>query len=126
VRLCLDEHYSPQIAAGLRDLGREVASVKERPELESLGDSELLAVMHSERRAVLTENVQDFAPIIRQIAAEGRDHFGIVYSSLSSMPRSRDTIGMFIDSLSELMERFPGDEDFLNRTEWLSPARSGR
>jgi hypothetical protein len=125
VRLCLDEHYSPRIAADLCELGHDVASVKERPELESLPDAELLAVMTTEKRALLTENVHDFAPLIRQIAADGHDHYGIVYSASASMPRSRNTIGLFVTTLGELLQRFPGDDDFVNRTEWLNPVRGG-
>ena len=121
MKLCLDEHYSPQIAVDLREAGHDVVSVKERPELESLGDAELLAVMIAERRALLTENVADFAPLIRQMAAVGESHHGIVYSSSRSMPRSRSTIGMFVDALAELVRRFPGDDDFVDRIAWLNP-----
>jgi hypothetical protein len=121
VRLCLDEHYSPQIAADLRDLGHDVTSVKERQELAGLPDAELLALMRAERRALLTENVADFAPLIRQLGAAGEDHFGIIYSPSASMPRSRATIGVFVASLRALLEGHPGDQDFVNQTEWLTP-----
>ena len=120
MRLCLDEHYSPHIAAELRAAGYDVTSVKERRELTGLSDEELLAIMTSERRALLTENVQDFAPLLSRIGADGGTHYGIVYSAARSMPRSRATLGLFVDALASVLQRFPGDDDFANRTEWLT------
>jgi hypothetical protein len=119
VRLCLDEHYSPRIAAGLRERGQDVDCVKERPELMSLDDPELLAQMATERRALLTENVIDFMPLIRQWQSRSESHYGVVFSSPQSMPRSRNTIGTFIERVARVMERYPGAEDFRDHIEWL-------
>lgn len=119
MRLCLDEHYAARIATGLRALGHDVDCVKERRELIRLSDDQLLRLMTTERRALLTENVADFAPLIHQIVAAGDSHYGIVYSSPRSMPRSRNTIGVFVDALDAVMHRFPGDDDFVNKVEWL-------
>lgn len=121
MRLGLDQLYSPQIAEDLRAEGFDVISVAERPELEGMSDPELLAAMTIERRALLTENVRDFAPLIDQIGAAGDSHFGMVYSSHSRMPRSNATIGVFVRALSALMRRYPGDEDLRDRVEWLQP-----
>jgi hypothetical protein len=119
VRLCLGEHYSPQIAIDLRDAGFDVVSVKERPELLSMSDAELLATMTAERRALLTENVADFAPLIGQRAADGEAFFGIIYSTDKTMPRSKATIGRYVAALTLLMERFPEEDGFVDRVEWL-------
>jgi Domain of unknown function (DUF5615) len=119
VKLCLDEHYAVQIAADLRGIGHDVDCVKERPELISLSDGDLLSRLRAERRALLTENVSDFAPLVRQILAAGELHYGIVFSSPRSMPRSRNTIGAFVSALDAVMRRFPGESDFANRIEWL-------
>ncbi len=119
MRLCLDGHYSPTIAQKLREAGHDVEAVKERPELVELSDAHLLALMTSERRALLTENVGDFAPLARQMVARGEDHYGLIFSSPHSMPRSRNTIGEFVRRLDEILRRHPGDDDFVNRVEWL-------
>jgi Domain of unknown function (DUF5615) len=119
VKLCLDEHYAVQIATELRGIGHDVDCVKERPELISLSDSDLLSLMTAERRALLTENVSDFAPLVRQILAAGESHYGIIFSSPRSMPRSRNTIGPFVAALDAVMRRFPHENDFANKTEWL-------
>jgi len=118
VRLCLDEHYSDRIASDLRGLGHDVHCVKERPELVSLNDEELLVLMTSERRALLTENVADFAPIVQRFVTAGEANYGIIYTS----PRTRNTIGLYVEALEVLLRKYPGDEDFINRTEWLIPS----
>ncbi|HLX31185.1 MAG TPA: DUF5615 family PIN-like protein [Gaiellaceae bacterium] len=122
MRLCLDEHYSPAIASQLRDAGYDVTCVKERPELESLTDVDLLATLSSERRALLTEDVVDFAPLIAQMGAVGDSHFGVIFSTHKVMPRSKRTIGRFVAALTLVLERHPGEEDFVDRVEWLHPA----
>jgi hypothetical protein len=111
--------YSPEIAKGLRDKGYDVDCVKERPELKGLDDDVLLPIMIDERRALLTENVSDYAPLITRMAADEQSHYGIVYSSNSSMPRGKNTIGVFVQALAAIMDRFPGDDDFLDQVEWL-------
>lgn len=119
MRLCLDEHYSPQIAVALRDLGHDVVAAAERSDLVSLSDAELLAALVREQRALLTENVRDFAPLVHQMAAAGERHFGLVHSSPRSMPRNRDTIGAFVESLRALLDRFPADDALVDRIKWL-------
>jgi hypothetical protein len=121
VKLCLDEHYCFEIAKQLRDKGHDVCAVKERPELIGLSDVELLNRMIAEQRALLTENIADFAPIVGQATAAGESTYGIVVSSPKSMPRSLGTIGLFVDRLHELLERHPGVEDFRDHFEWLEP-----
>lgn len=119
MKLCLDEHYSPQIADELRRAGYDVASVKERPELISLADGELLSMMTAEQRALLTENVQDFAPLIAARAADGQSHYGVIYTSAPSMPRAKATIGTYARALAALLGENPGDADFIDRVHWL-------
>jgi Domain of unknown function (DUF5615) len=113
--------YSPRIAEALRAQGHDVECVKERPELRGMPDEELLALMIGERRALLTEDVADFAPIAQQLATDGSSHYGLVFSSSSSMPRANSTIGVFIGALRSLLQRYPGENDLMDRQEWLSP-----
>lgn len=120
MRLCLDEHYSPQIAEELRRAGHDVTSVKERPELVGLSDSELLAAADAEQRTLLTENVQDFAPLIALRAANGVSHYGIVYTSPESMPRAKATIGAYVRALAALLAGNPADDAFADRVHWLN------
>lgn len=96
-----------------------MVAISERAELRALADEELWGRMQDDRRALLTENVADFAPLVQRAAAGAEDHYGIVFSSPHSMPRGAATIGLFVQRLRELMDRYPGDDDFRNRVEWL-------
>lgn len=121
MRMCLDAMYSPKIASELRTNGHDVCAVKERTELVSLHDPEIWNWVLAEKRALVTENVGDFAPIVQQTAVAGQSHWGIIYSSPRSMPRSSATIGLFVLRLGEILERFPGEDDFVDQTHWLQP-----
>ena len=87
MRLCLDEHYSPSIAAQLRERGHDVISVQDRPALVGLPDRQLVELVADERRAIVTENVGDFVPIVARLALEGRNHSGLVLTSGAALPR---------------------------------------
>ena len=121
MRLCLDEHYSVRIAEELRRRNRDVVAVKEHSDLIALSDGQLWAVMQRERRALLTENVADFVPLVQHSAAAGEDHWGIVFSSARSLPRGSGTIGLFVARLDDLLQRHPGEDDFRNGLHWLQP-----
>ncbi|MGH3077643.1 MAG: DUF5615 family PIN-like protein [Gaiellaceae bacterium] len=119
MRRCLDEHYSHQIAKALRGRGHDVVAVGERLELRGLGDGELVNVMQTERRALVTENVGDFMPLVHELAARSEDHWGFVFSSPTSMPRGSGTIGSFVEALDRLLRERAGDDDLLNQVTWL-------
>jgi hypothetical protein len=118
VRLALDNHYSPRIAARLREKGHDVDAVVERGwEMES--DDALLARCHDEGRALMTNNVGDFVVIPRLWAAEGRSHAGLVFTSDASLPRSRATIGRYVQLLDRLLKSMPADDALADQIRWL-------
>jgi hypothetical protein len=121
VRLCLDELYSPDIAAQLRQRGHDVISVHDRPALVGLPDPELMELMSDEGRAVLTENAGDFVPLVARLALEGRDHFGPVLTSSASLPRSRNTIGRYVRALDAFLAERRADDALVNQIAWLAP-----
>lgn len=117
MRLALDHHYSTKIADQLRDRGHDVVAALERGwQLEE--DEVLLALCHEERRALLTNNVADFVVIARLWAAEGRSHSGLIFTSDMSMPRSRNTVGRYVDALDQVLTSLRSDEA-LDRVLWL-------
>ena len=100
VKLALDHHYSSRITVGLRDLGHDVITVSERG-WEAETDEDVLALCLGEQRAILTNNVVDFAVIVDV----GRWKAGCTLGSSSprqSVPRSSDWIGQYVITLDNL------------------------
>lgn len=120
MKLLLDEHYSPEIAARLRRDGHDVTAVSGDPELEGIGDESLLRQAAAQRRALLTNNVRDLASLAGAWAAGGEEHLGLIFTSDESLPRSRNTIGTYVEKLRELLDRNTGDDAFRGRVEWLA------
>jgi len=119
VRLLLDELYAKKIAEQLRELGHDVVAVKERPELEGLKDEQLFEVMATEQRAIVTENWPDFDRLTREAAESGATHYGVLFTSRRQLPRSRDTIGLYVRVLGDFLQRHPGVDALLNSSSWL-------
>lgn len=119
MRLLLDEQYSPEIAEQLRHRGYDVVAVKGSRELEGMEDEALLRSAAEQGRALLTNNVSDFAPLSPEWVSRGEHHMGLVFTSDESMPRSRKTIGLYIEKLSELLDANPEEDALRGRAAWL-------
>ena len=118
MRLVLDHHYSPLIAQQLRERGHDVVTAGERG-WEAEDDEPLLDLCASDGRALLTNNVADFAVIARQWQSQGRSHHGLILMSDHSMPRNRNTIGRYVEVLAVLMTDNPADGSLVDRVHWL-------
>ena len=119
MRLLLDEHYSPRIATELRERGHDVVSAAERDDVRGLGDRELWNVATAEGRALMTENAADFMPFVREAAAEGARHSGVVFTSPRSSPRSLGTIGVYVERLDSYLREHSADDALADRVHWL-------
>ena len=82
-------------------------------------DEPLLALCATEQRALLTNSVADFTVIARRWALEGRSHLGMLFTSDTSLPRSRQTIGRYVTALQALIRANPTDDAFTDRIHWL-------
>jgi len=122
MRVCLDELYSPKIAAALRAQGHDAISVHDRPGLVALPDAHLLNLMAAEGRAIVTENAIDYVPLARALALESRSHFGLVLTSSAALRRSRTTIGRFARALDAFLGERPADDAMRDQVAWLPPA----
>lgn len=118
MRLALDHHCPTAIAVQLRSRGHDVEAAVER-EWHALSDAELLEACGSESRALLTNNVTDFALIARLRAAQGQSHSGLVFTSDASLRRTPGTVGRYVQLLDALLQANPGEDAFADRIEWL-------
>jgi predicted nuclease of predicted toxin-antitoxin system len=79
VRLLLDAHVSgPKVGRRLEQAGHDVRALDQEPALEGLDDDEVLALAATEQRILVTHNVADFPPILREWAATQRAHAGVI------------------------------------------------
>ncbi|MGH2356499.1 MAG: DUF5615 family PIN-like protein [Candidatus Limnocylindria bacterium] len=123
MRLLLDEHYSPQIARQLRQRRHDVVAARERPEFHGLSDADLLAHAALERRAIVTENVADFAELHRIALVSGQRHYGLVFTSSRGFPRTTRAIGRLVRALDALLDANRADDALASQTWWLEPPR---
>jgi predicted nuclease of predicted toxin-antitoxin system len=79
VRLYFDRHIMARLAIDLRSRGYDVLTTEEAG-LDTASDEEQLAFATGERRAILTFNIRDFAPLHTRWLAAGQSHAGIVVS----------------------------------------------
>lgn len=111
--------YPPQIAEELTRRGFDVVAAKGSRELQGIEDVELLRRATLESRALVTDNTQDFMPILERLANLGLPHQGVLFTAHHSLPRSRRTIGLFVRSLETYLREHPGDEELRDRHDWL-------
>jgi hypothetical protein len=79
MRLLLDAHVSgPSVGGPLGDRGHDVRALDQEPELEGLDDDEVRALASEDGRILVTHNVADFPGILREWAAGGRSHAGVI------------------------------------------------
>lgn len=118
MRIALDHHYSPIIAEQLRSQDHDVVAAVERGWHQDTDDS-LLGRCTAERRVLVTNNVGDFMAISRQWATQGRSHAGLIFTSDPSLPRTRRTIGKYVELLAALLLNEPDSDAWEDRIYWL-------
>lgn len=121
VRSLLDEHFSPEIARQLRARGHDVAAVQEHAKLIGRADRVHFASMHEQRRAIVTQDLGDFRPLLARAMHAGTKTYGLVCVP-SRVSLSREATGQLVSSLEQLLQRHPGEEDLIGRggEVWLS------
>jgi len=123
VRLLLDEHFSPKIAAALRALGHDVMAVWDEPALRGVSDADLFAHAAMTGQRIVTENVRDFLPLAAAARAEGSPAAALLLLSPRRFDRGHGGFGSIVDALAAWLDGNPGgrpDEDWLTR-----PAMNG-
>ena len=118
MKVALDHHYTARIASKLCDRGHDVIAIPERG-WEQESDERLLELSHADDRALLTNNVADFAVLAREWAATGRHHAGLIFTSDASLPRGMSTVGRYVDLLDALLNAHTAPRAFEDRVHWL-------
>ena len=116
MRILLDAHVSGRaVGRALTEVGHDVRALDSEIELEGLSDPEVLELAATESRVLVTANVRDFEPLLREWAGEGRPHPGVIL--IPPSVRNED-FGVLISGVQTTM----GDttqEGWMNRVEWL-------
>lgn len=122
MKLLLDEMYWPALAEQLIARGHDVIAANAHGHLSGIPDEEVFAAAQLEQRAVVTENVGDFIPIVQSYAAARTAHHGLVLVAPSAYPRDRAhkevTLGALVTALYTLLQQDP-DTSSGAWTTWL-------
>jgi alpha-amylase/alpha-mannosidase (GH57 family) len=113
-KIHLNENLSPSLAIQLRKHGFDVTSSQEA-KLLSEPDEVQLAYAASQQRAILTFNIGDFARLHDNYLAEGKEHWGVIFST-------EEPIGVLFRRLLRLLSSVSADE-LKNQTRWLNEFR---
>lgn len=119
MRLLLDEHFSPVIAEELCKRGHDVVAAVAISELRHREDAELVAWATSQHRALVTENVADYARLHELHLSRGDRHYGIVLTSRRRFPPNSAGIGRLVRALDELLNAFEKQDALLSDLHWL-------
>lgn len=108
VRLLLDEMYPPILAELLREQGHDVVAVVAMPELGGVDDPVVLDAATTDDRCLVTENIRDFATLIRYTS-----HSGVLFVHGQRWPRTRSGIHRLAIALGKTISngRVPGPND---------------
>lgn len=120
VALLLDEMHAPVVAAALRDRGHDVLAVADQDDLRALTDEELFRWAAEYDRRIVTENVKDFAPLLRRADELGQRAARLLFTSSRTFPRTRRDPGPLIDALDAWLRAAQAIEPPVE--DWLQPA----
>jgi predicted nuclease of predicted toxin-antitoxin system len=105
VRLYLDRHIMSRLAVDLRGQGFDVLTTQEAGK-DTASDEDQLAFATADRRAILTFNIRDFAPLHEHRQAVGQAHAGII---VSQQLGSRQ-YGQLLHRMLRLLNHFTAEE----------------
>jgi len=121
LKLLLDEMLDPRIAVQLRARGHRVRDVQEESVLRGESDRTLLRLAELSYEALVTDNVADFCRLHDEFMVHRNDHAGIILASPARFPRSKRTVGLWVDALDRLLVEFGanGRRSLRNECHWL-------
>ncbi|MDR0435725.1 MAG: DUF5615 family PIN-like protein [Propionibacteriaceae bacterium] len=102
--LLLDEHHPPALAAELRAEGFDVVAVSGDAMLEGMPDAAIYAHARAVGRRVVTENIEDFAPLLQEAYATG-EVAPVLFISPRRYPRNLSGLGKLQAALRGWLSR---------------------
>ena len=119
MRLLLDAHISGRaVGRALAEAGHDVRRLDSEYELEGLDDPGVLELAATEGRVLVTANIRDFEPLLREWTGESRSRAGVIL--VPSSVRN-EALGVLISGMEETLAD-TGQEDWVDRVEWLRRA----
>lgn len=110
MRLLLDAHVSARrVGRPLARKGHDVLALGEDAAHEGLDDEDVLALATGDQRILVTHDVEDFPPILREWAAEGRSHAGVIL--VHGIDHSE--FGLVLVGVRKLLDARPVQEDWI-------------
>jgi hypothetical protein len=104
LRLLLDELWSAEIARQLRRRGVDAVAATELPHrYRGIPDAELFRRAQADGRAIVTDNVGDFARLVADAADRGATHAGVVFALRPAFDRADPrVVGTTVRALAAL------------------------
>ena len=119
MKILLDAHISGRtVGKALMEGGHDVRELDSEPELEGLSDPEVLELSAAEGRVLVTANIRDFEPLLREWAGESRLHAGVIL--VPSSVRN-EAFSILISGIEETLADI-GQEEWVDRVKWLRRA----
>lgn len=119
MRILLDAHISGRtVGKALVESGYDVRALDSEIEFEGLSDPEVLELAAAEGRVLVTANIRDFEPLLREWADESQPHTGVIL--VPSSVRN-EAFGVLISGVKKMIADTT-QEEWVNRVEWLRRA----
>ena len=108
-----------EIAVQLRARGHDIESIQgDYERLQGTDDTVVLEAAGAMGRSLVTDNVGHFLVAHERIVLAGRHHAGLVLASPRGYPRSKRTIGLWVQALAVILSKY-SDELTEDLVEWL-------
>ncbi len=102
----------------LTENGHDMRALDSQIELEGLSDPEVLELGATEGRVLVTANIRDFEPLLREWGGEGRSHAGVILVPASV---KNEAFGVLISGVWTTLADIT-QQGWIDRVEWLRRA----
>ena len=112
MRLLLDANVSTErIGRRLAASGNDVGALDQEPGLDALDDADVLALATSDGSILVTHNVADVPPLLREWLSAGRSHAGVILVH----GIDHTAYELVAGGVERWLRRLPRQEDWVDR-----------